>query len=358
MKSNLPLNGPLSHAHTSESLSAAHMREQFWVVAILNNPMRFKRRHQLFNEFITRMKNYQVNLCVVEIAYGDRNFETDSGPAADVPIKVQLRSDTILWHKENMINIGISRLPNNWKYVAWIDTDIDFMRPDWVDETIHQLQHHAFVQLFEDAIDLGPNSEVMNTYKGFVYCYKNKVPPPGQVTIQKVNGKKTTITSPYYPEYDEHTTTTVTNGTYWHSGYAWAATREAINTVGGLIDFAILGSGDHHMAWSLIGKGRGSLPNTISTDYKEAVLHWEQRALRLHKDISYIKGTIFHHWHGKKADRRYKERWQILTEDNFRPSYDLYKDWQGLLTFYHGAAELRDDIYTYFEQRNEDSVER
>ena len=41
---------------------------------------------------------------------------------------LQLNTNNIpLWHKENMINIGIRKLlPNNWKAVAWIDADIEF----------------------------------------------------------------------------------------------------------------------------------------------------------------------------------------------------------------------------------------
>jgi len=319
------------------SLEASHLRSQLWVVAVLNNPMRYKRRVELFQQFIARMKVTGVNLCVVELAYGDRAFETAN---LDVPIKVQLRTDTVLWHKENLINIGISRLPNDWKYVAWIDADVGFVRPDWVDETIHELQHHDFVQLFEDAVDLGPNYEIMNTAKGFAYCYHNNVP---RNDIAK--------SCDYYYYNDGR------KGSYWHPGYAWAATREAIDTVGGLLEFAIVGAGDHHMACSLIGEGARSVTNGVTNDYRNAVLQWQERALRLHKNVSFIRGTIHHYWHGKKANRRYKERWQILVDNNFKPSYDIHKDWQGVLSFHTSNLGLRNDIRTYFKGRNEDSID-
>ena len=56
------------------SLEATHLHSQLWVVAVLNNPMRYKRRVELFHQFIARMKVTGVNLCVVELAYGDRAF--------------------------------------------------------------------------------------------------------------------------------------------------------------------------------------------------------------------------------------------------------------------------------------------
>ncbi len=91
-----------------------------------------------------------------------------------------------------------------------------------------------------------------------------------------------------------------------------------------------------------------SLPNNLSEDYKNCVLNWEKKAGLLHKNIGYVKGTIYHYWHGKKSNRKYKERWSILTDNNFYPTNDLYKDWQGLLTFHEGNYKLRDELMDYF----------
>ena len=146
-------------------------------------------------------------------------------------------------------------------------------------------------------------------------------------------------------------------GSYWHPGYAWAATREAINTMGGLLDFAILGSGDHHMACCLIGDGEYSFNKNINDSYRKLVLSWQERASRLHKNIGYIKGTIYHFWHGKKKDRKYSDRNIILIENKFDPNIDIHKDWQGLWALYPGHEKLRDQIRAYFQNRNEDSLD-
>jgi hypothetical protein len=314
--------------------------KDFYVVAVITNPERFQKRPKLFKEFMARMEKYGVNLYVVEAAYGERGFEvTDTSN----PRHIQLRADYELWHKENLINIGISRLPANWKYVAWIDGDIDFIRPDWVEETVHELQHHPVVQLFEDAIDLGPDHEIIQTHKSFAYCYKNNVP-----TKHIIDGGEKI---PYLVKFKK------TAGSYWHPGYAWAATRDAINTMGGLLDFAILGSGDHHMAHSLIGRGKESCHKDISDNYKKMILAWEERATRLHKNMGYIKGSIYHFWHGKKKDRQYSDRTNILVENKFDPDIHIHKDWQGLWALYEGHDSMRDQIRSYFQCRNEDSID-
>jgi len=348
----------MAFAPLSASFDTSHLHDDFWVIAVLNNPERFKKRTVLFHEFINRMKNYNANLCVVEVAYGERAFETDD---IDVPIKVQLRTDSILWHKENMINIGISRLPSSWKYVAWIDADIDFVRPDWISETIHELQHFPVVQMFEDAVDLGPDHQIISTAKGFVACYKNGLPftlnngrkNRGGDKSDTLNANNTSSWEDYQYYDSAYTQKSIT----WHPGYAWAATREAINTMGGLLDVGICGAGDHHMACSLIGKAEQCIPTSVTHGYRNAVLQWAERASRLHKQVGFIKGTIYHFWHGKKRDRRYGDRWRILTLNEYDPVTHIHKDWQGLLVLYPGHDVLRNDIHNYFKARNEDSID-
>ena len=317
-----------------------HLLDDFYVISVMTNPERFKTRPRLFKEFVHRMERYGAKLYIVEGTYQDREYQVTE-PNNPRHIRVQLDSE--LWHKENLINIGITRLPSNWKYVAWIDGDIDFVRPDWMLETVHELQHHPVVQLFEDAIDMGPEHEILKTYKSFAYCYKKGLP-------QRRLSDKDFHAECFYGGSSP--------GTYWHPGYAWAATRDAINTFGGLFDIGIVGAGDHHMACCLIGKGTRSIPKGIHPNYRRLVLAWEDRALRLHKNIGYIKGTIYHFWHGKKKDRKYKDRWEILIDNRFNPSTDIHKDWQGAWSLYPGHEKLRDEIRGYFQSRNEDSIDK
>jgi len=38
---------------------------------------------------------------------------------------------------------AVARLPSDWKYVAWVDADVNFTNPHWVRVTVQQLQHYA-----------------------------------------------------------------------------------------------------------------------------------------------------------------------------------------------------------------------
>ena len=85
------------------------------VIAVVSNPCQFARRYILAREFAKRMeKEMKCILYFVELAYGDQDFQvTEKGN----PRHLQLRTSTApLWHKENMINIGVKKLlPKGWR---------------------------------------------------------------------------------------------------------------------------------------------------------------------------------------------------------------------------------------------------
>lgn len=323
------------------------------VVSVISNPVRYESRYQLFDKFETYMERFpNVRFHTVEVAFGDRQFYVGSKAShmnrydlkdvagiihpsgesykGEQMWRLQLRTFEELWHKENMINLGIQSLPNDWEYVAWIDADVTFAREDWVEETIQQLQHYQFVQMFENAIDLGPTGQTLKIHNGFISQYMKG--------------------ADYKPGYHD-----------WHPGFAWAARREAIDAVGGLIDTGILGSGDRHMACALVGKVEHSYSGGVHPNYAMLLHEWQSRATRYIKfDVGFVPGTVIHNWHGKKTDRQYSSRWRILEDNQFNPLTDIKRDWQGLWQLEvnnERQITLRDQIRRYFRARNEDSTD-
>jgi hypothetical protein len=229
-----------------------------------------------------------------------------------------------IWIKESLVNAVVPKLPANWHSVAWIDADITFLNTDWVSETIEILKENDIVQLFQTAVNLGPKGEAIKTDKSFGFMHKD-------------SGTKYTKSDKYG---------------FWHPGYAWACTRWAWENMSGLIDWAILGSADRHMAMALIGMVKDSAPGNININYKTLLSVFEARCARLR--LSYVPGTILHHWHGSLENRRYKERWQILTDSNFDPKVDLATDSHGMTRFSETGKRLAKDITEYFIGRKED----
>ncbi|WP_156928969.1 hypothetical protein [Bradyrhizobium sp. th.b2] len=319
-------------------LSSLASNQQLYAVTVVFNPRRFTRRYDHYKSFATHIRELGAVLVTVEVAFGDRPFVITD---ADNPFHLRLRMKQELWVKENAIRLGIehlSRVVPSWQYVAWIDADIQFQRRDIFIETVHQLQHFDVVQMFSHAIDMGPQGQTVRTDTSFMYQYiKGGAVPPTSTRGTKVGDK-----------YQ-----------FWHPGYAWAARRSFLNTVG-ILEVAILGAGDHHMALGLVGRAALSLPNGISPGYRAAVLNWERRAeVNIRRNVGYVPGMITHAWHGDKMHRQYIERWQVLITCQYDPALDLVYDVQGLvhLTDFQDerSVRLRDLIRAYFGQRNEDS---
>lgn len=314
---------------------------RFYVISVCSNPVRYKRRWELFKQFEKHMHDVGANLITVEQAFGKRQFQLTE---RDNLMHVQVRTDQELWHKENLINIGIQHLCQidpDWQYVAWIDGDVHFQRPDIILETAQQLQHYHWVQMFSHAVDMGPNGEALKIYNGFMYNYfhNDNCAPQGH----GYGG--------YYVE----------KGSFWHPGWAWAARRSAIDRVP-LLDRAILGAGDHHMALCLIGQGHRSVPGGVSKSYRNYIMNWQNMVdCHFKRNVGYVPGTLTHYWHGHKKNRKYVERWDILTKNNYDPYTDVSPDAQGQLRLNVHLGDryikLRDDIRRYFRQRNEDSID-
>ena len=294
--------------------------ETLYVVLPYFNHCGFKRRRDLFVQFVERYAKTPGLRLVVSEALGPAPL-----PRLPVWAHMKFQTDSRVWIKENLINTAVKTLPSDWKYVAWIDADLEFLNKNWVRDTIKELQDADVVQMWHTAVNLGPHEEALKIDKSFAYMFVG-------------SGTPWTQTDKYG---------------FWHPGYAWACTRHAFTKMGGLPDWAILGSGDRHLAMSLAGLGQTSCPGTIHENYK-MMLRLYERGLKNFK-VSWVDGTIIHFWHGSFADRRYKERWDILIKNAFDPFEDIGYTDEGIVQLTEKGRRFEKFLDDYFTGRREDS---
>lgn len=331
------------------------VREPLYAVVPVFNPWRWKSR---WKHTVRALKHFHDSGCVIyliEAAYNRRELVfkdcglhdalASCGIAGEHRHKyIGLRTVDELWLKENLINCAVGHLPSYWQQVCWLDSDVHFVRPNWVGEAIHKLQHFDFLQMFTHARDLGPNYELLPAdYPhadgiGFAQGWKD------EVLDAKLKG--TAVDGSYPPRV-------------W-PGLAWAATRRAWEAVGGLLDVAIWGGGDFHMAWALINRPEKMMIPTLHHNYREIVeqLAWRCRT-EIRQNVGVMPGTILHHWHGRKASRGYGAKHRLLAAERFDPLRHLKRDAQGLWQLHDDGSEafvhIRDLFRHIAAERDEDS---
>ncbi|CAF1610660.1 unnamed protein product [Adineta ricciae] len=326
--------------------------DHFGVITILFNPIKYRSRYEWYHRFDEHMSRSNVTLLTVECIF-------DCADELDLPQQkfeitspndsrhLQIRAPSVLWLKENLINIAVKRLPAFVEYIAWIDCDIEFERLDWAQITIHQLQRYSVVQLFDIAYFLGPGGkkDVLREDYSFAYAYRHD----WQIDARR---------SPTC---------------LFHPGYGWAMRRSVFENMGGLLEFAVLGSGDLHFAYALINRIDETIPHSVHDDYRSLARIWGQRVAQLvgnGSSVGYLPIHIWHYWHGSRENRGYFERWSILEEHQYSPLRDLEKnDYLGLIrlnadrrkTSANDAKRLSSfekAIVAYFRSRDEDSLKK
>ena len=323
------------------------LADRLHVLTMLENPLRWRARYRNYWMFERHVEQSGAILYTCEIAFGEREFEITR---AGNPRHLQLRASSEVWRKENALNLLAARLPADAKYLAWIDADVQFARPDWTQETLHLLQHYDVIQMFSHVQNIGPNYEPVSERRSFMWNYAENRQKPHHADFARWSSAGS---SGYGGSGSDA-------GAWKHTGFAWAARRSAWDKLGGLIDWAILGAADYHMATALTGNVDQSLNRYFPARYRALCEEWQNRAVKYvlrnpSGGVGYMPGLILHHFHGSTANRAYNERWKLLARTGFDPDLDLKRDWQGLWQLTDHNPELRDGLRAYARLRDEDS---
>lgn len=275
------------------------------------------------------MHRQNVNLCVIELAFGNDDFEL---PEADI----RLRSRSIIWQKERMLNYALKTLPPECQYIAWVDGDV-LMPDNWVDQTIKKFEEgNDILQLFEIVQHLPPgessyNGETIMTERGLVWQSKT------------------------YPNFIENRKRN--RLLYATTGFAWAGRKKLFDTVG-FYDKHILGANDNIIidcclnTFELHHYYRAG----FGTPMLNHMMEWANDFGILTHKADYLPLEIYHLFHGAKKNRGYLTREDIVKKYNYDPEVDIKLD-NDVYEWATDKPELHEEVKNYFSSRREDSEE-
>ena len=272
--------------------------EGLWVITPYYNPCGYKTRRINYDTFASSLRRAGIPLLTVECAFGDQPFTLPE--SLDI---IKIRSRSLLWQKERLLNLTKTWLPKSCVAVAWIDCDLLFENENWAVDTVRLLQEVQLVQMFETCTRL-PEENLENK-KGGSSCQSFSKITSIDPTVLKIG------------HFEKH----------GHTGYGWAASRDLINEHG-LYEAAIIGSADHYMALAAFGDFEGACMELMTDGDSAQIDHFKDWAGPFYASVQgrvgTVPGRVFHLWHGDLANRRYLKRNRELTEHGFNPYTDLW----------------------------------
>jgi hypothetical protein len=309
-----------------ESASARN-RGDFWAITSYWNAVHYRRKYANYRSF---REHLNVPLVAVELAFED-DFELRK---EDADILIQLRGGDVLWQKERLLNLALRALPDSCRNVTWVDCDVVFGLPDWHELAAKLLKRASLVQLFSRVYRMPPDWK------------------PGQ---QIPSDAELLHGSPYLIASGMPVTTCLSTPASQIScghGYAWAASRRLLDRHG-LYDALVIGGADSAIARAAYGRFDDAL--RLQALHRDHYLAWAQPFHRsVASNVTFLDGDIFHLWHGKTTDRRYRARNEEFMRFQFNPFTDLVADRNGAWRWNSDRREMHDYVRNYFVVRRED----
>ncbi len=317
------------------------------VVSCFFNPGGSLQRIRNFRAFLASIRTSGVHCLVVELAFGDTEFSI-----VDHEDVIQLRTNSVLWHKERLLNIGIRQLlGEGYRKIAWLDGDIVFTDPHWPLEISSRLEQANLCQVFDTigiaSHDSGPPMVAFSAVR-YLREFGDLYAQPARKGRHMLSG--------------------VLKG--GQSGFGWAARSEVLQQVT-LFESAVVGGGDKLMfiaslandfrdpQFAGLTQSKYACAACGHRNYSEAYrahfLEWAHRwSGAVSGAVDYARVHITDMYHGKRDDRGYMTRHDLLYRHQFDPARDLVTDASGCLAWAEGPGPLQHGVEAYFLSRRED----
>jgi len=295
-----------------------------------------------YKEFRANLRRQGVTLYTIELAFNDEPFllrDWDGWGADTSGVYLRYRSDTVLWHKEALLNSLVKRLPPRIKKIAWLDSDIFIHDDNWASKVSNLLDEYRLLQigstyrfLKESNLDSGVFDETeCRPFKTMGYGFQND-------KGNRHDFKK------------------------YHVGLAWAASRDFFNKVG-LFDHDPTGAGDLITYYS--SAGLMDHPSTswwtkdIYAENCESIMplvnKYSAKAYEyVQGSIGYLDADVVHRYHGPMSRRGYLSRLDLLKGIDY--DKHLERDKNELLKWKENRKGMNKPFEIFFNSKDNHEV--
>lgn len=273
------------------------------IIACYYNPYKSPYRKAAFDVFYDSIKHLEHR--IVELVIGDAEPELNINKHKHI---TQHHTDTLLWHKETILNNIISTLPDKYKYVFWLDADVLFEYKYWLVDSVYELSNGAnIIQPFKNCVHL--EKDEFTPRKLPTELYLAPKPNKKDKSVWNSFAYNQTIRGDKCSDHDYNT--------HGHVGFAWGIKRSILDEVK-LFDHALIGGADHIMAHCAEGEfDHPCLTKVYDEKTLAEIKEWGEKFYALvDNKFSYSLGTLSHIWHGDLVKRDYYNRIKTFEVHN------------------------------------------
>lgn len=267
----------------------------------------------------------------------------------DADYLLQVSGGDILWQKERLLNIGLSRARElGVRNAALVDSDIVFHETDWFIKVLSSLKSHSIVQCFRQ-VNYLPELDCSDMTRSEISRQQ-----PERIRLSL--GYAFTQTHRFLPrgldEESRHSDISTSSG---NPGMAVALSMEKLAKLH-LYEANIVGGGDS----VLMAGATHSIPDLFSVRpytnaHKQSILDWYDKSIPSGNQLGYADNEIAHLWHGTIESRQYLSRHVILSKCDYVPSRDINWFKSGALELSEAGAYLKKLILHYMQSRESET---
>ena len=252
---------------------------------------------------------FETKLRLAKIPYFSAEMVIGDQPPMLASPTLRFHSKSSLFYKEALWNRLEQVIPEQYTKICFLDSDIIFDRPDWLDEISRLLDTHDVVHPFQICHRLDHN---------------------------------------FIPDITTSSCLSNINDKAWKDhGFGWCLTREIFKKIGGFFDKCVMPNGDFYFRIALLQEDTYTYPSIHGeiTDYKKRFIGVK---------YTFLTCTISHLYHGTYVKRNYGQFSKIL--DMIKPNWSAV-----FILNTDGFWELKDPqinamFIKYFKSREEDII--
>jgi len=274
----------------------------FWMLGPIYTANNIQTRYlyEWHKNFRNYVRSYGINFQTVETIFPGQQFQLTE--ANNTPHDLQYNAEWIFAMRENLVNVGVKHLPDDWEYMSWVDQHIFWEDPYWFEKCIWLFSHHNIVHMLNG---------------NHFYNLRN-------TTDYSLEG--------YGKLYSLYGMAFEARFPIRQCGLAWGMRREIFEELGGLLDICIGTKCDLYQNYAYGGVRYTS--QTSNHEYASMIGAWQDHAIKVYnRKMGFLDSKVYHFMHcieGCKTSE-YNLHVAALMQFNYNPKTDMTRDSEGRL---------------------------